>query len=134
MTDDELIQGFESTTLPAEQFTHEAHVRVAWWYLTHLPMLAAVAAFAEGLQRFAAAKGAAGKYHETMTVAWMLLVADRIVAPADSVWTEFAEHNPDLFVKSPSPLARYYSEACLASDRARQTFVLPGASRSHPRP
>ena len=127
MSDEELIRCFESTTLSAEQFTHEAHVRLAWWYLTHLPLLEAVAAFSAGLRRFAASKGAAGKYHETVTVAWLLVVADRIVSRRDSAWAEFAEHNPDLFVTSPSPLALYYSEACLASDRARQTFVIPQA-------
>jgi hypothetical protein len=125
MTDAELIDGFESTTLPAGQFTHEAHVRVAWWYLTHLPMLEAVAAFSAGLRRFASANGAAGKYHETVTLAWMLLIASRLVGGEHSVWTEFARRNPDLFVPRPSPLAAYYSAETLASERARSGFVLP---------
>jgi hypothetical protein len=133
MTDAELIDGFESTTLPAGQFTHEAHVRVAWWYLTHLPMLEAVTAFSAGLRRFASANGAAGKYHETVTVAWMLLIASRLVGREHSVWTEFARRNPDLFVQRPSPLAPYYSAETLASQHARNGFLLPSEHDTYTR-
>ena len=129
MTDEELIAGFESTELSGDAFTHEAHVRVAWWYLTHASLPEALLRFATALQRFAAAKGAVGKYHETVTVAWMLIVADRLSAQPASVWTEFAAANPDLFGK-PSVLRNYYREETLASDRARRGFVLPDSCRA----
>jgi hypothetical protein len=125
VTEPELIAAFESTALPAEQFTHEAHVRVAWAYLRRAPLPTALAAFASALRRYAAAQGAAGKYHETITVAWMLLIAARIADTPHSVWTEFAAANPDLLQRQPSPLARYYSAGLLASDEARHGFVLP---------
>ena len=127
MTDEELVAGFESTALPADQFTHEAHVRVAWWYLRMTPLPEALLRVATALQRVAGAKGAHGKYHETMTVAWLLIIADRMSAGSSSVWTEFAAANPDLFNK-PSVLRKYYREETLASDRARHGFVMPDAS------
>lgn len=50
MTDTELIAAFESAALPAGQFTHEAHVRVAWTYLCRAPLPDALAAFAAALK------------------------------------------------------------------------------------
>jgi len=124
MTDDELVRAFESTTLPASDFTHDAHVRVAWWYLRTAPFHAALARFATALRAFAAAKGAANKYHETMTVAWMALVAERLDATPELEWRAFAATHPDLFLR-PSLMTRLYSETRLASEQARRTFVLP---------
>lgn len=125
MTDDELIAAFESTELPTEQFTHSTHVRVAWWYLRHSPLPEALGRFRTGLQRYAASKGASGKYHETITVAYMLIIAERLAACPESSWNEFAAAHPDLLVSKPSVLGRYYSDALLASDRARRLFVMP---------
>ena len=125
MTDNELIAGFESTDLPVEQFSHAAHVRVAWWYLRHSPLPEALGRFSDGLKRFAASKGASGKYHETITVAYMLVIVERLAASPDASWNEFAAAHPDLLVSKPSVLASYYSEMLLASERARRSFVMP---------
>ena len=124
MTDEELVAAFESTALPADQFTHIAHVRVAWWYIAHASLPDALPRFATALRRFADSKGASGKYHETVTVAWMLIIADRLSAHPLSDWTEFAEANPDLF-GNPSVLGKYYRVETLASERARRGFVMP---------
>ena len=32
MTDDEFMNAFEATAIPRENWTHEAHVRMAWIY------------------------------------------------------------------------------------------------------
>lgn len=125
MTDTELIAAFESTTLPAGRFTHETHVHVAWCYLRMLPLPEALARFVAALKRYADAHGATGKYHETITVAYMLLIAARMGEARDAGWTDFASSNPDLFTREPSALARYYSPEALRSDLARHTFVMP---------
>jgi hypothetical protein len=125
MTEDELVAAFESARLPAEQFSHAEHVRVAWWYLGRYSLPCAVVRFATALRRFAAAHGAAGKYHETVTVAWMLIIAERLRGSGASSWDAFAAANADLLVRTPSVLSRYYTDETLASERARQQFVLP---------
>ena len=124
MTDEQFVAAFESTDLPDDQFTHAGHVRVAWWYLLHSPLPEAIQRFADALRRFATSKGVAGKYHETITVAFMLIIAERLHDARHLSWPEFAAANPDLFDR-PSVLARYYREETLASDRARQGFVMP---------
>ena len=124
LTDEQLVAMFESTELPGDQFGHTEHVRVAWWYLQHDPLPDALVRFSVALQHFATAHGAAGKYHETITVAWMLIIADRVSAARALSWAEFASANPDLFAR-PSPIELLYRPETLASDRARHGFVLP---------
>jgi hypothetical protein len=125
MTDDQLVSAFESCVLPGDQFPHAAHVRVAWYYATRAPLLVAVARFRSALKRFAAAHGKPERYHETITIAYMMLVADRIDRTREESWEEFAARNDDLLRWNPSVLARFYSDDVLQSDAARQAFVLP---------
>ena len=124
MEDGALITAFESTDLNGEGFTHVEHVQVAWHYLRTLPLAEAIARCSAGIQRFASAKGATGKYHETVTVAFMLVINERLDGVGHLAWTDFAAANADLFAK-PTVLSRYYSEELLCSDRARRTFVMP---------
>ena len=132
MADEELVAAFEDATLPAPAFTQAAHVRVAWWYLRQAPLPEALARFSRALRRFAAAQGAADKYHETTTVAWMALVGERLQASPDLGWDAFAARYPELLVRTPSILAHYYSGARLQSETARRTFVLPDRAGQRP--
>jgi hypothetical protein len=125
MEDRQFVEAFESTTLPGDQFPHAAHVRVGWYYLSNYPMLDAMVRFKTGLQRFAAAQGKPERYHETITVAYLLLIAERLGAARGLSWHGFAERHADLLCWTPSILSRYYTDATLWSDRARQVFVLP---------
>ena len=125
MTDEGLVAAFESAELPGDQFTHAAHVRVAWCYLRRLSTPEALARFDISLRRFATANGAAAKYHATITTAFMLLIAERLEGTRDLSWTEFAARHPELLTKEPSILARYYTTETLTSDRARRVFVMP---------
>jgi hypothetical protein len=129
MTDEAFVQAFETATLPAREFSHAAHVRAAWWYLRQAPLPEALSRFSAALRRFAAANGASGKYHETITVAYMLIIAERLDDANEASWGDFAARNPDLLMRSPSVLAAYYSDALLASDRARRAFVMPDRVR-----
>lgn len=125
MIDEALVRDFESGELPGDQFTHANHVRVAWWYLRQGSLPEALLRFSTTLRRFAAVKGAAGKYHETITVAYMLMIAERLADHPDWSWDQFAAANPDLLVRTPSPLAVFYTQETLTSERARRAFVMP---------
>ena len=125
MTDDELYQAFVSTALPADQFHHEQHVRVAWLFLCRHGMPAALGEFSEAIKRFAAAKGAHGLYHETITWAFLLIIAERQARQPAATWPDFATAHADLLIWKPSILDRYYSKELLASDLARRSFVMP---------
>ena len=88
-------------------------------------MPAALAEFSAAIKRFADAKGATGLYHETITWAFLLLIADRQARRPAAGWQEFEGENSDLLTWKPSILTRYYSKELLASDLARRTFLMP---------
>ena len=91
MTDDELLAKFEAAALAGSEFHHREHVRVAWLYLRHLPLLVAAARFHGGLVRLAAALGVPRLYHATITWAYLLLIHERMARrSAGESWEEFA--------------------------------------------
>lgn len=126
MTDDELLRAFEAGQPPEGGFHHVQHVRVAWNYLRDLPLAAALARFCDGLRHFARIQGADGLYHETITVAFVLLINERLARTGrDRSWDEFASAHPDLLAWKPSLLDRYYTRETLQSAHARRVFVMP---------
>lgn len=125
MTDQELIEAFEAGRAPEGGFHHAQHVRVAWHYLRHHPLAAALTLFSEGLKRFAAAQGQPNLYHETVTTAYVLLINERLDRSTPGDWDTFASAHPELLSWRPSLLDRYYTPELLWSVRAKHTFVMP---------
>jgi hypothetical protein len=120
-----LISRFEEGLAP-EGFHHADHVRVAFAYISELPLLEALARFSAALKRFALAQGKPNLYHETITWSYLFLIAERNALPGGrQTWEEFAERNPDLLKWKGGILERYYEKTTLWSDRARHRFVLP---------
>src|SRR5262245_51823425 len=97
-----LLQGFQDGTLA--EFHHEHHVHVAWLFVRRHGMPAALAEFTAAIRRFAEAKGAKGLYHETITWAFLLLIAERQARTPAAAWESFAAVNTDLLVWKPSIL------------------------------
>lgn len=125
VNNEEIIQCFESDSLPGDSFHHADHVRLAFAYLCEFPVLKALEKFSIALKRFATARGKTQLYNETITCAYFFLIHERMVCYKGEAWDEFAEHNPDLLVWKDGILGRYYLEATLKSDLARKVFVLP---------
>ena len=125
MSDEEFLAAFEGCTLPKADWTHAAHVRMAWLYLTRLPKSDALARVRGGIRRYNAAVGSDG-YHETVTVAFTLLIRSRMdAAGRGEGFAAFAARNPDLFEGRSELLGRHYDPATLADFEARQRFVVP---------
>ena len=132
MEERELFDRFVDTTLPADQFHHQQHVHVAWLFVQKHGMPAALAEFSAAIKRFADAKGATGLYHETITWAFLLLIADRQARTPAASWDDFERANRDLLTWKPSILNRYYSKELLESDLARRTFLMPDLTSQEP--
>lgn len=131
MTDDEFLAAFEACTLPRPLWTHEAHVRMAWLYLTRLPFADALERIRGGIRRYNASLGNAAGYHDTITVAYACLLAARL-APGED-FAAFGDRNPDLLDRTMSALKRYYSDERLNSAEAREQFVGPDLMTELPR-
>ena len=125
MIERELFDRFVDASLPADQFHHRQHVHIAWLFVQQHGMPAALREFSTALKRFAAAKGAHGLYHETITWAFLLIISERQAKQPASTWAEFATANAGLLSWKPSVLDRYYSKDLLMSDLARDAFVMP---------
>jgi hypothetical protein len=97
----------------------------AWWYLRNHPLPEALARFSAALRRFATAHGKPERYHETVTVAFLLIIGERLGDREQAPWEAFAAANPDLLTWKPSVLDLYYRQETLWSERARRTFVMP---------
>jgi len=124
LEDDALVEAFESCRLPAAQFHHADHIRLAWIYLGRMSEAEATARIERSIRQFAAHNGVSEKYHHTITLAWMRLVATaRRATPEAYNFGAFAERNGELFdVKA---LGRYYSAEHLASRDAKSGWVDP---------
>jgi hypothetical protein len=126
ITDDELLEAFEAGREPPGGFHHRQHLHVAWLYLSRDPWPVALGRFAEGLKQFATAQGQPGLYHETITVAYFLLIRQRMAeGSGDAGFDEFVARYPELLGWKPSILDRYYDSTTLGSDLARRVFVMP---------
>jgi hypothetical protein len=127
MTNLEIISRFESGDVPESGFHHADHVRLAFAYLRSYPVLSALEKFSTALKQFAACHGKTQLYNETITWAYIFLIAERIARSGveELDWDEFAEKNPDLLVWNGGILTRYYEDATLKSDLARRAFIFP---------
>ena len=126
MSDQELINRFESGTVPENGFHHADHVRLAFAYLREYSPLDALQRFSTALKQFAASHGKTQLYNETITWAYFFLIRERVACSVtESDWEEFASRNPDLLIWKNGILNRYYQEATLKSDLARSVFVFP---------
>lgn len=98
--------------------------------LQRAPLSDALARYAHGLRRLTAAAGQPGKYHETITVSFLIAIADRMASTTTTDWDTFRNDQTDLLERD-WPL-RHYTRNELDGD-ARSHFRLPNhvPSRRH---
>ena len=118
------LESFEAGSINPDDFDHEAHVYVAWLYLERYPVTEAIDRFTAALRRLTAKLGIPGKYHETITWFYLLLIAERRAAATSGGWFPFRSENEDI-CDGAATLQRFYSKEVLASERAREHFLLP---------
>ena len=124
MTDSELARALERGEIANENFHHASHLHVAWVYLSESSSVKEAASkMRETLRRFASSAGKLEKYHETMTLFWVLLLACAHAGASGKTLEEIVHANPQLLEKN-FPLA-YYSAERLFSDRARTSWLEP---------
>jgi hypothetical protein len=123
----DLLADFEEGRIDPAQFPHRDHVRVSYELLERHLYPEALLHLARGLRWLAAKAGKPEVYHETITAAFLAVIAERRLNGRYAGFEDFAERNPDLFRKK--LLSDFYESAVLQSSVARQTFVLPRATR-----
>jgi len=124
LTDLEFVRAFEACELSNDCFHHRDHIRLAWIYLHCYGEQEARKRIVAAIRKFAAHHGKSDKYHETITVAWLRLVANEMARlTPEASFVDLIAAAPELFDKR--SLERFYSAAALASDAARTSWVQP---------
>ena len=122
--DGDFLARFEAGTLPPAEFTHRGHLRAGFLYLRAHDFPGACVAMKRSITAFAASLGKSTLYHETMTVAYLALIAERLAEePGDLDFGDFLRRYPEL--ESREYFRRYYPAGELDTPEARATFVLP---------
>ena len=127
MDDVELWDAFDTASLPEREWTHLAHLRVAWLFSQRYGLDEAHLLMRVGIIRLNAFHGlvetAARGYHETITRVWLTLVRKLMV--------EIESESSNAFVAGGGAwlereaLLRHYSRGRLFSAEARARFVEP---------
>jgi hypothetical protein len=119
------LQEFLLGEVDSKTFHHADHVRIAFEILRSHDFLEAASLYSAALKKIATRAGNAAAYHETITLAFLSLVAERMNEKNYKDFAAFSEDNCDLFDKS--VLTRWYKPHRLMSPLARAIFVLPEA-------
>jgi len=141
LNDSDFVAQFEALAVAPGDFGHREHVRLAYAMLADLGDFGEAAVrYRRALRAFAAHVGAAGKYHETLTWAYLALVHERMFELYRERGLDAADREarqsltsfdllarfPDLLDHRAGALARYYDvRAVVGSPTARAVFVLP---------
>lgn len=119
LSDDEFLEAFHSCRLGTSEFRHADHLRLAWLHLAREPFETALDRVRSGIQAFAKYHNLSGLYHETITTAWMHLLATH----QESSFEEFLAAN-ESFLNS-NLLHHFWTREILASQEARSQWVPP---------
>jgi hypothetical protein len=107
-------------------FPHREHVRMGFEMLRRYDFVEAAFHYSRTLQAMAAQVGKLEAFHQTVTIAFLSLIAERIASGEHADFDSFARSNADLLEKS--ALARWYPSERLTTALARRTFLLPEPS------
>lgn len=132
MNDKQFLSAFEDCSLPFVQWSHRAHVRVAYLYASHHDLNSAIDQMREGIRAYNAVHGVEDGphtgYHETTTRAFMRLIQLAVQEQGpfrDS--HDFCNRSPGLLDRR--VLLCYYTRDRIMQPDAKIAFVEPDIVR-----
>jgi len=128
MPDTELeLARFVRGEMDPAKFPHRDHVRLGFEMLRRHSFVETALHYSQGLQRMTARIGKPEAFHQTVTIAFLSLIAERMQSGSYDDFEAFIQANDDLVSKG--TLGRWYSPGRLGLEAARRTFVLPDPVR-----
>ena len=128
MTDADFTNAFEACLIPAADWKHRSHLKIAYLYLREHSFAEALNRIRAGIQRLNATTNTPDAldrgYHETMTVAWLKLVEFTLneYGPAATA-DEFIDAQEHLLNRK--ALRFFYSRDHILTWKAKTEFVPP---------
>lgn len=96
LSDDAFIKSFKDCTLEEAQFTHEAHLRLAWLQIHHLGEIRAIQMVTVMIMKYTKHVGAESIFNLDLTVAAVKLVAKLDALNNHENFDSFMASNPML--------------------------------------
>lgn len=105
------------------EFPHREHVRMGFEMLHRYDFVESALHYSRTLQAMVTKVGKPQAFHQTVTIAFLSLIAERISSGDYADFDSFVRTNADLLDKA--ALAPWYPSERLATATARRTFLLP---------
>lgn len=124
--DETFIRAFEDATLPFSDWTHEAHIRMAWNYIREFGKEKAIPNIKSGIQHYNSQnEGKISRgYHETVTMFYISVISKAMErSPEVNTFEEFLSQNPHIYDKH--LLFEFYSDELLNDQKAKFEFLPP---------
>lgn len=128
-----LVQRFLDLSLAEKEFTHEAHLTVAAWYLIWFPLYKATDLIRENIQQFNIAKGGVNTdhqgYHETITFFYMQAIHQYLTTvDKEQDFADIVNKMLNNEVAHRKFISKFYSKKLLSSVKARKEYLQPDLS------
>ena len=125
MDNQSLIREFLAHRIEPAGFDHVAHVRVAWLLLEQFPFEQALQEFEAGAMDLATRAGVPEKYHATITLTLMQIIAADRYGRVWLSWQDYCDSRPAVLNDAKSLLLRYYSPGLIFGETARLQWCKP---------
>ncbi|HEX2789161.1 MAG TPA: hypothetical protein VHN17_01905 [Steroidobacteraceae bacterium] len=124
---DSELASFMRGEFDPKAFQHRDHVRVGFEMLRRHSFVEVALHYSQALQVMSEKAGKPHAFHQTVTLAFLSLISERMETGELTDFETFERTNTDLIDKS--VLSRWYRSERLELDVARRTFVLPEPAR-----
>ena len=123
--DEEYEKVFESYRLKPAQFTHEAHLRLAYIHINKYGRAQAEANMCKQIKGYAESLGVYDKFNKTVTIA-SVKVMDHFMQKAQSAtFTGLMKEFPTLLTDFRSLLSKHYGFNVFSDKRAKAEYIEP---------
>ena len=121
------LERFVRGELDPANFPHREHLRMGFEMLRRHDFAETAYHYSLGLRRMTARAGKPQAVQQTVTIAFLSLIAERMLSSGIDEFSGFVQANPDLLDKA--TLAQLYRPERLSNDAARRIFLLPDRAR-----
>lgn len=125
LSDDAFEEQFRSCAFEPADFSHEAHLRLAWIHIQKYGIEKAEKNVQEQLLKYVGHVGAKDKYNSTLTLAAIKAVHHFILKSKADSFSNFIEEFPRLKYHFKELMACHYSFDIYNSPKAKRTFLAP---------
>ncbi|MDH7447045.1 hypothetical protein [Aquimarina sp. 2201CG14-23] len=121
----EFEKRFKDCSLNPSLFTHEAHLRLAWIYITSYDLEVACDMITNQILAYVVSLGETDKFNKTLTVAAIKIVNHFIQKSTSTSFQNFIIEFPELNYNFKQLINSHYSFDIFNSEKAKKTFLEP---------